>query len=141
MKHPIVLVTGVFDLLHSEHVRFLQKARALAGTLLIGVESDVRVKKMKGEGRPIQTEKIRMQGIQELQLADSVFVLPQRFDTIEDHRKLLAQLKPDIIAVSSHTAHQQEKKKLMAEIGGTVVSIHEHNPEISTTQLINTRNT
>ncbi len=141
MKHPIVLVTGVFDLLHAEHVLFLKKARALAGSLLIGVESDIRVKKMKGEGRPIQSEKVRAQVIQELQLADSVFVLPQQFDTIEDHRKLLAQLKPDIIAVSSHTAYQQEKKKLMEEIGGTVVSIHEHNPKTSTTQLINTRNT
>lgn len=141
MKHPIVLVTGVFDLLHAEHLLFLKKARALAGTLLIGVESDVRVKKMKGEGRPVQSEKIRAQSIRELQLADSVFVLPQRFDTVEDHRQLLAQLKPDIIAVSSHTSHQQEKIKLMAEIGGTVVSIHEHNPEISTTQLVSTRNT
>ncbi len=118
------------------NVLFLKKARSLAGTLLIGVESDVRVKKMKGEGRPVQSEKTRARIVQELQLADSVFVLPQQFDTIEDHRKLLAQLKPDIIAVSSHTAHQQEKKQLMAEIGGAVVSIHEHNPEISTTQLV-----
>lgn len=133
MQRPVVLVTGVFDLLHREHILFLHKAQSLGGTLLIGIESDSRVRKIKGEGRPIQNEKERVQALVDLGIADNVFVLPETFSTADDHRKLLSEIRPDILAVSSHTAHLLEKRALMSEIGGQVIVVHEHNPCISTT--------
>lgn len=136
MKRPLVLVTGVFDLLHSEHITFLEKAKALGKSLYVGVECDERVRKIKGEGRPIQTAQQRVQAIEQLTLADKVFVLPEHFASPQDHRKLLGQILPNILAVSSHTAHQREKQMLMEEIGGRVVVVHEHNPAVSTTQLL-----
>ncbi len=136
MKRPLVLVTGVFDLLHAEHIAFLQKAKALGGSLYVGVECDARVKKIKGEGRPVQTAETRVQAIENLKIAEKVFVLPEHFDLPEQHRQLLIKILPDILAISSHTAHQPEKHKLMEEIGGTVVVVHPHNPAISTTQLL-----
>ncbi len=131
-----VLVTGVFDVLHEEHIAFLQQAKALGGRLLVGLESDVRVKKIKGPNRPINNQDLRQQRIVELGLADEVFILPEQFDSPDDHRALLQKLKPDILAVSSHTAHIDKKSRLMQEIGGKLEIVHRHNPAVSSTNLI-----
>lgn len=132
----IVLVTGVFDLLHQEHQLFLQKASQLGGVLLVGVESDERVRRLKGAGRPIQPEAERVAAIERLGLATAVFVLPNQFDQSTDHEALIEALRPDVLAVSEHTAHQLEKAAIMAKFGGVVIVVHRHNQQISTTQLL-----
>ncbi len=139
MAEQIVLVTGVFDLLHAEHVAFLKKARALGGTLVVGVESDVRVRALKGEGRPVNSQTVRVANLEALQIADRVFVLPEAFSKPEHHRALLAEIRPTILAVSSHSPHIEKKQQLMEEFGGTVVVVHEHNPAISTSILLEQR--
>lgn len=138
-KDIIVLVTGVFDLLHSEHRRFLEKAKAVGDKLVIGMESDARVRQMKGEGRPVQDQKTRLANLTALHLADEIFVLPEAFSKPEHHRALLAQVKPDVLAVSSHSPYLEAKQRLMQEIGGTVMIVHQHNPAVSTTQIIKER--
>lgn len=136
MAEQVILVTGVFDLLHQEHENFLRKAKALGGKLIVGVESDSRVRKIKGPGRPINTQTLRCQNILNLAIADEVFMLPEEFNTPDDHRALLLKIKPTILAVSSHSPHRPAKERLMQEIGGKLVVVHDHNPEISTTKLI-----
>ncbi|HYD34853.1 MAG TPA: adenylyltransferase/cytidyltransferase family protein [Vitreimonas sp.] len=131
-----VLVTGVFDILHHEHVEFLQKAKALGDELVVGIESDVRVAAIKGPGRPINTAAIRKTNLENLGLADEVFILPEAFDKPEHHEALIAQYHPDFLAVSSHTAHLDKKQALLAKYGGQVVVVHDHNPAVSTTQLL-----
>lgn len=138
-RRPI-LVTGVFDLLHSEHRRFLEAARNLADRehtiLVVGLESDVRVRQMKGEGRPIHSQVQRAQNVLRLGLADEVFVLPEQFDTPDQRMKLLTALRPRVLAVSSHSPHQDAKQKMMVSIGGRLEVVHQHNPAISTTLLV-----
>ncbi len=131
-----VLVTGVFDVLHPEHMLFLQKAKKLGGRLLVGIESDARVQKLKGLARPVNSEEARKKNLLELNIADEVFILPEQFDSPDDHRKLLASVRPDILAVSSHTPHIAEKLQLLKEIGGRVEIVHQHNPSISSTKII-----
>ncbi len=131
-----VLVTGVFDVLHPEHLLFLQKAKKLGGRLLVGLESDARVQKLKGLARPVNSEEARKKNLLELNIADEVFILPAQFDSPDDHRKLLASVRPDILAVSSHTPHIAEKLQLLQEIGGRVEIVHQHNPGISSTKII-----
>ena len=133
----ITLVTGVFDVLHEERVLFLRKAKALGDRLVVGIESDARVSRLKGVDRPVHHQAIRKQRLIELGIADEVFILPEAFDTPEDHRALLATIRPNILAVSSHTPHIAEKLQLMQEIGGRVEIVHQHNPAISSTIVIN----
>lgn len=130
-----VLVTGVFDVLHQEHLNFLRKAKAL-GYLVVAIESDTRVKKLKGEGRPINIQTVRMKNLRQLNIADEVLILPEQFSSPEDHRQLLKKIQPTILAVSSHSPHLDKKASLMKEIGGKVEVVHEHNPAISTTILL-----
>lgn len=131
-----VLVTGVFDILHQEHRNFLQKAQALGDRLVVGIESDVRVRELKGPDRPINSQKARVFALEKLRLADEVFVLPEQFSKEEDHFALLEKMKPNILAVSESSPHIDKKEKLMERVGGKVVVVHTHNHAISTTQIL-----
>ncbi|MBD3279798.1 MAG: adenylyltransferase/cytidyltransferase family protein [Candidatus Pacebacteria bacterium] len=136
-QQTLVLVTGVFDLLHQEHRHFLQKAKAAGDALIVGLESDQRVRQLKGPGRPINTAKVRQQNLAALEIADAVFVLPAAFNKAEQHQQLIQQLKPQVLAVSAHTPNLAQKRQILARFGGRVVVVHQHNPQISTTKLIN----
>lgn len=135
-KQKIILVTGVFDLLHQEHMSFLQKAKAVGDFLVVGVESDVRVRKMKGEGRPVQPEQVRRHVVQTFPYVDEAFILPQSFSSPQEHEELIAFIKPNILAISSHSDHQDNKRALMEKYGGSLQIVHEHNPNISTTMTL-----
>jgi len=135
-KKHVVLVTGVFDHLHREHVVFLQKAKSYGDVFFVGVERDVRVRQLKGAQRPWNSQVKRVENVQALNLADEVFLLPTKFSLPSEHRALLQKIQPDILAVSSHTPYLAEKEQLMKEIGGRVVVVHQHNPAISTTRLL-----
>ncbi len=132
----IVLATGVFDMLHREHIKFLEKAREAGDFLAVGIETDTRVKAMKPNGRPVNREQKRVEKLRQTGLPDAVFLLPEQFNNERQHRSLLKIVRPDILAASSHTPHLSEKKKLMEEIGGSLKVVHQHNPEISSTKII-----
>jgi D-glycero-beta-D-manno-heptose 1-phosphate adenylyltransferase len=131
-----ILATGAFDILHEEHLIFLKKAKELGGFLIVGIESDLRVKRMKGKGRPINNQELRLKNLLDLKIADKVFILPEEFDKKEDHLFLIEKIKPHILAVSSHTSHLEKKRKIMALVGGKLVVVHNHNPRVSSTKII-----
>jgi rfaE bifunctional protein nucleotidyltransferase chain/domain len=132
----VVLVTGVFDLLHQEHQNFLQKAKSFGDVLVVAVESDVRVREIKGEGRPVFPQAQRVKMIVEMKISDFIFVLPEDFSHQERYRQLIAEVLPEYYAVSSHTSYLENKRMLVEEFGGKLVIAHKHNPEVSTTQLL-----
>lgn len=131
----IVLATGFFDLLHSEHINFLQKAKSAGDVLIVAVESDLRAKEAKGEGRPIETQSLRCKKVS--QYVDYVIALPDDFNNFDAYESLMAAIKPSIYAVSEHTAHIKSKTFLVEKYGGQLQVVHAFNPSISTTQLIN----
>lgn len=135
-QQKVVLVTGVFDLLHQEHRIFLEKAQQAGDVLIVGIEADSRVKKIKGENRPMWSQTKRLDEINRLSVADGVFVLPEQFDTPEDREQLIALIRPSILAVSSHSPHRDKKEAIVSKYGGKVVVVHQFNPALSTTQLI-----
>lgn len=137
LKKTLTLVTGVFDVLHEEHFNFLKKAEKTADLLVVGLESDVRVKQMKGANRPLFSQEKRLKNLQKLKLADFVFILPERFSKSADHRALIAQIRPDFMAVSSNTLFQTEKAKILAEFGAKLVIVHDFNPAFSTSKIVN----
>lgn len=130
----IVLATGFFDLLHAEHINFLHKAKLAGDVLIVAVESDERARILKGEGRPVETQDIRAKKVSTY--ADYVVALAPDFDHFEAYDDLMSAIQPQVYAVSSHTSHQKTKDFLAEKYGGHLVVVHEFNPEISTTQLI-----
>ena len=135
-QKKIVLVTGVFDVIHQEHIKFLTKAKSIGDFLIVGIETDERVEQMKGINRPDNSQNTRLKNLTSLNLADTVFILPDKFSDPKNHQKLISQIKPDILAISSHTSHQLKKKKIIEKYGGVLKVVHQHNPQVSTTKIL-----
>lgn len=135
----LVLATGVFDLFHQEHGRFLERAGAVGDALVVGVESNERVKQMKGDDRPYDSQEIRLENVRTVSQVTVAEILPVAFTRPEHYRAFLLLLRPKILAVSSHSPHQERKSAMMEEIGGKLVIVHDHNPEVSTTKLLEQR--
>jgi len=88
----LVFTNGCFDLLHLGHVRFLNSARALGDVLVVGVNSDRSVRKIKGEPRPIVPERERAEVLSALAAVDFVFL----FDD-ETPQRVISAIVPDIL--------------------------------------------
>ena len=70
----IIFTNGCFDILHVGHINLLEYAKSLGGYLIVGLNSDSSVKKLKGENRPINNEKDRKRLLQSLKFVDEVFI-------------------------------------------------------------------
>jgi D-glycero-beta-D-manno-heptose 1-phosphate adenylyltransferase len=132
----VVLVTGFFDLLHAKHKEFLGDAKKLGDFLVVAVESDLRARQVKGEGRPYFKQEVRLANLRHLKIADEVMLLPDDFDQPSRREELIAEIKPDFLAVSSHSVHQEAKKGLVEKYGGKLVVVTEYDPNFSSSKII-----
>lgn len=135
-KKTLVLVTGCFDLLHQAHHAFLNAAKKKGDLLIVGLEQDQRVRELKGTGRPVQNWPKRAENLAELESVDYIFALPVDFSRSEDHERLIAKLRPDILAVSENTPFIDKKEKIVEKYDGKVLVVLPFNPTLSTTKLL-----
>jgi rfaE bifunctional protein nucleotidyltransferase chain/domain len=138
-RKTVILATGVFDFFHIEHLRFLKKAKSQGDVLLVGVEPDTRVRLLKGRGRPVNQQANRLKKISAIKMVDFSFILPKNLGTKKGREDLIANLRPDIYAISANTPFQIEKQRIMKKFGGKLRIIHPYNPKVSTTKLINNK--
>jgi len=137
--NEIVVVTGVFDLLHIGHLRFLEAARRLGGAtgrLVIGVESDARVRRWKGSDRPIQTEDDRRELLAALRLVDEVFLIEGERVDPPYYADLLRPLRPHYLAVTADDPFLEEKREAMRAIGVELRVVTPRIENYSTTHLV-----
>ena len=92
-----IWLNGCFDVLHHGHFKLIQHAASFGGELIIGIDSDERVKKQKGEGRPFHSESERAFNLKQIKGVDTVMV----FDSDEKLRELLERYKPDKFFIGS----------------------------------------
>ena len=135
-KQQIVLITGCFDILHTEHIKFIKSAKTRGDVLVLGLETDLRVNQLKGKGRPINRLKKRAYELKKTNVPDYIFALPENFNTKFDHTALIAKIRPNILAVSSHTLHLDKKKEIVSHYGGELRVVLPHNPQFSSSKLL-----
>ena len=125
----IAFTNGCFDLLHVGHVRYLQQARRLGSCLVVGINSDASVKRLKGPERPVigQAERAEMLGA--LECVDFVIIFDE--DTPE---ALLEDLRPDVLAKGG-TTDVVVGRELVEGYGGKVLTLDKVEG-FSTTQII-----
>ena len=98
----IVFTNGCFDLLHVGHVRYLKKAKTLGDVLIVGVNSDTSVRKLKGPKRPILPEEERVEILSGLGCVDYVTLFAEM-----DPLKLITSLRPDILVKGGDWTKEQ----------------------------------
>lgn len=131
----IVLVGGCFDILHYGHIQFLEKAKKEGDILIIALESDKNVKKLKGKRRPIHSQKQRAKMLAALEFVDSVIRLPlMRND--QDYKALVKKIKPNIIAVTAGDPKIKKKKAQAKKVGGEMKIVSQHLKGLSTREII-----
>ena len=113
----IVLTGGCFDILHIGHVRFLAEAKIMGDYLVVLLENDKKVKKLKGENRPVFIQKERAEMLSALGSVDLIVLLPM-METDNDYLNLIMEIKPDIIAVTENDPHIEKKRWQAKEVGG-----------------------
>jgi cytidyltransferase-like protein len=132
----LVVVTGVFDVLHIGHLRFLEAARALGDALIVGIESDERVRRWKGPRRPIQAEADRLALVGALRVVDETFLITgERVDPAY-YVEILAPLRPRYLAVTADDPLLVAKREAMAAIHVEVPVVTPRIENYSTTRLV-----
>jgi D-beta-D-heptose 7-phosphate kinase/D-beta-D-heptose 1-phosphate adenosyltransferase len=90
--HKIVFTNGCFDLLHRGHIYYLSKARGLGDLLVLGLNSDESVTRLKGPGRPVNEQQARAEVLAGLSFVDYIVIFPE-----DTPLKLIKTLRPDIL--------------------------------------------
>lgn len=116
-KKSIVLAGGCFDIVHVGHIKFLQEAKKKGGCLFVLLESDENVRRLKGNNRPIFTQKERAQVLSSLQYIDYVLLMPP-MTSDKEYEDLVSQIKPDEIAVTANDPILTKKQKNADMLGG-----------------------
>lgn len=112
----IVLANGCFDVLHAGHVRYLKGARVLGDLLVVGINSDAQVARLKGAGRPILPERDRAELVASLGAVDLVTIFDEPTVT-----ELLLALKPDVHAKGTdYTEETVPERDVVRSYGGSV---------------------
>ena len=130
----ITLANGGFDLLHVGHVRYLRGARELGGRLVVAINSDDSVRKLKGEGRPVMPAEERAEIVAALADVDAVVIFPEL-----DVRAIIREIRPDIQAKGTdYTVDSVPERDLVAECGGRVEIVGDPKDH-STSEIIRSR--
>ena len=115
-NEAIILANGCFDLLHAGHVRYLRAAKDLGGRLVVAINADDSVCKLKGNGRPLMPASERAEIIAALAAVDAVVVFSE-----DDVRALVREIRPDIHAKGTdYSAESVPERDAVIECGGRV---------------------
>ena len=115
----LVLANGCFDLLHVGHVRYLQAARALGDALVVGLNSDASVRRLKGEGRPVMPADDRALLVGAQRAVDHVVVFEE-----DDVSHVLLTLRPDVHCKGTdYTADTVPEREVVLSYGGRVAIV------------------
>ena len=126
-----IWVNGCFDVLHIGHIQLLEYAKTL-GYVLVGVDSDERVKELKGNDRPVNSLEHRVKMLESLKFVDDVVT----FDTDEELNYILYFYQPNVIVIGD----EYKTKKIIGSEYANKIEFFEKNIDISTTKILNKKN-
>ena len=119
LKYRIVFTNGCFDLLHLGHLNYLEKARRLGDKLVVGLNSDDSVTRLKGPGRPINDEKSRSRLMASLEFVDAVVIFHE-----DTPLGIIGKVMPDVLVKGDdYLAGNIIGADIVKEQGGKVITV------------------
>jgi len=126
----VVFTNGCYDILHPGHIRLLEAARALGDLLVLGLNSDSSVSRLKGPGRPLIPERDRAEMAAALSAVDAVTLFDE-----DTPRELISRLLPDILVKGADWSHWIAGREEVEAAGGKVLALPLE-PGYSTTGIV-----
>ena len=127
----VVFANGCFDMLHGGHISYLQSAKARGDVLVVGVNSDVSMKKIKGDKRPIYPEQERLELLGAIQYVDYMMLFDE-----ESCDHLLRELHPDVHAKGTDYTRETVPERATSQALGIEVFIAGAPKENATKDII-----
>jgi D-beta-D-heptose 7-phosphate kinase/D-beta-D-heptose 1-phosphate adenosyltransferase len=127
----IVLTSGSFDLVHLGHVKYLAKAKELGDVLVVGVDSDAKIRKRKGEDRPMVPEQERLEMLAHQRPVDLLFLK----DDEEERWALIKAVEPDVLVLTEDHSYSDDDQRALKEIVGEI-AILERQASVTTSERI-----
>lgn len=133
----IVLANGCFDLFHVGHVRYLQGAAREGDILVVGINSDLQVEQLKGEGRPFMPEAERAEIVAAFSAVDFVTIFEEPTVT-----ELIRAIRPDVHAKGTdYSTETVPEREIVREYGGRVAIVGDPKDHSSTELIESVRST
>jgi rfaE bifunctional protein nucleotidyltransferase chain/domain len=114
----LVTTNGCFDIIHAGHIQYLLEAAAMGDLLVVGINSDAVVRKLKGPQRPIQNEVDRVTTMASLRMVDYAFIFRE-----DDPRAFLEILKPDVHVKGGDYSRDILERQVVEDNGGRVAIV------------------
>ena len=112
----IVLTSGSFDLVHLGHVKYLAKAKELGDVLVVGVDSDAKIRRRKGEDRPMVPEQERLEMLAHQRPVDLLYLKPEE----EERWALIKAIEPDVLVLTTDHSYSEDEQAALEEIVGRI---------------------
>lgn len=115
-KKNVVFTNGCFDILHAGHMDYLSFARNQGDVLVVGLNSDASVRKIKGNHRPVVSQNNRAKVLAALEFVDYIVIFDE-----EEPAKLIARILPDVLVKGEDWKHYVSGREIVEKNGGRVV--------------------
>jgi rfaE bifunctional protein nucleotidyltransferase chain/domain len=114
LGYPIVLTSGSFDLIHLGHVKYLQRAKEFGGVLVVGVDSDAKIRRRKGDDRPMVPQDERLELLAHQRPVDMIYLKGED----EQRWGLIKAVQPDVLVLTEdHSYSDADQRELLEFVG------------------------
>jgi D-beta-D-heptose 7-phosphate kinase/D-beta-D-heptose 1-phosphate adenosyltransferase len=127
----VVLTSGSFDLVHLGHVKYLAKAKELGDVLIVGVDSDAKIRRRKGEDRPMVPEAERLEMLAHQRPVDVIFLKADD----EARWALIGAVRPDVLVLSEDHSYDEAEQRQLRDLCGDV-AVLERQASVTTSERI-----
>ncbi len=131
LGYEIVLTSGSFDLIHLGHVKYLQRAKQFGGVLVVGVDSDAKIRRRKGPDRPMVPEQERLEMLAHQRPVDLIYLK----DESEPRWGLIKAVEPDVLVLSEDHSYTDEDQQALLEHVGRI-EVLERQASVTTSERI-----
>jgi D-beta-D-heptose 7-phosphate kinase/D-beta-D-heptose 1-phosphate adenosyltransferase len=116
LGYAVVLTSGSFDLIHLGHVKYLERAKQLGDVLAVGVDSDAKIRRRKGEDRPMVPEVERLELLAYQRPVDLIYLKQEG----EEHWALIKAVRPDVLVLTEDNSYSQGDLDALGELCGRI---------------------